>query len=128
MPKIPKHKLNPRLKSESARKLLAEIKHVSSTEDMNKFLNTFFTDGERDLILRRIGAMILLSEGRKYRDIKEELQISSNTLSHVCDILLGRGYGRNPERHKARNGHPFSMPKKHRRIFPKYYKGAESII
>ncbi len=127
MSKIPKNKLNPKLKNDAASKVAAELQRISSREAADKFLDTFFTDGEKDHILRRIGAMILLSNGKKYRDIKEELQISSNTLSYVRDIMLGRGYGRNPERHKVRAARP-AVPKKSRRLFPKYYKGAKSII
>lgn len=121
-------KLGEQFKKEAKNKLLQEIKGISSVSDVENFLNKFFTPNEKDLILRRIVIEDFLNSNKKYREIKKILEVSSNTISNVRDIIEKRGYGNNPNRKikysplKKSSGH-----KEYEPIFPKY-KGAKSII
>ncbi len=60
MSKISKNKLSDELKKESIELLSKRIKKVETINDLERFLNMFFTTLEKDTILRRLAVMILL--------------------------------------------------------------------
>lgn len=101
--------------------LFREIKDINSVPDLDKFLGQFFTDKEKETILKRIVIKDFLNSGKKYREIKKILDVSSNTISNVRDIIEKRGYGRNPDR--PRKYSEIKRPAKrerHETTFPKY--------
>lgn len=128
--RVAKRKLNESLEVEAVKVIFGKLKDIRSAGETEKFLNTFFTARERDGILRRVAATILLAKGEKYRDIEDRLDISKGTISKAKDIMSGRGYGRNPGRRKQKERVEIvsSWPKKKKRIFPKKYKGAKGIL
>jgi uncharacterized protein YerC len=77
------------------------------------------------MILRRIVVVDALERRLKYRDIQENLGISSKTISKVRDILDMRGYGRNPNRKRIYSN---NSKKIGRKPLLGHYKGAASII
>lgn len=121
-------KINSGLEKESLEKFLKEIKKIDSSKDALLFLNLFFSEKEIKQILRRIAGAILLGRGKKYREIKKLLKISSGTLSNTRDILAGRGYGRNPQRKRVYSMKTSKAFRKRRGPFGLKYKGVESIF
>lgn len=113
--------------NEARRDLLKEFSDVHSPDDLHRFFAKFMTDKEINLIYRRLAVIKFMKQGKKYREIKEAMEISGNTISGVRDILMGRGYGRNPKRKRVFSETKDLRKKKRETFFPKY-KGAESII
>jgi len=125
--KVSNKKLTAVLKKRSLGRLLNEIKMLKSSTDLDKFFGEIFTKDEKEMILRRIVVADMLERKFKYREIEKTLSISRLTISKVRDMLVKRGYGRNPGRKRV-----YSMSVDHKRRKQKpllgYYKGAASII
>jgi len=126
MKHVPKKELSQNLRKESSNLIIRDINKIKSSTDLLIFLGKFFTDKEKDLIMRRAAVEILLESGATYRKIKNLLEISQGTISRVRDVLDGRGYGRNPDRKRIYSSFP-RRKRKERKLF-RPYKGAESII
>ncbi len=123
-------KLQQNFKKDAINILFGDLKNINLVDDVEKFLEKFFTTDERELILRRIIVMDFLNKNIKYRDIKKALEVSSNTISKVRDIIENRGYGVNPNRkrkYSPSGSLSGNKKRKVRNIFPNY-KGARSII
>jgi len=119
--RVAKKKLDPVLREAAVKLIASKAKKIFSSADMEKFLNSFFTKTEIDLILKKAAVMALLSENAKYRDICETLEVSKNTISKIRNSLTGKEYWAAPEKKKAQNV-SFSAPKKRKR-HPLKYKG-----
>lgn len=119
-------KVNKGLEKKVFRELLSEFKKVNSPESIEKFFDKFMTASEKTIFVRRFTVINLLEQKKKYRDIKELLNISGNTISNIRDILSGRGYGRNPNR-KGKYSESRTTKKKSKK-FKRKYKGAANII
>ena len=124
---IKNKKLDKAVKKDVYVKLLKEFKKVESFRNLDDFLNKFMTPSEKIVFIRRIAVMKLLEQKRKYRDIKELLDISSGTISKINDIIAGRGYGKNPNRKRKYSEFKFKEHKKFK-SFTRKYKGATNII
>ncbi|GEM_PF-6481949 len=119
-------KISKVFEKEAANILLKEFKNVSSEADLYKFFEKFMTDLEKENFFKRIAVILLLNKNIKYRDIKELLGISGNTISRVRDILEGRGYSRNPNRkRKYSNRVSFRKVIKRRGL---RYKGTSGLL
>lgn len=104
MARVLRNKLNKEIEDILWRELFREIKKINSTIDLKKFFNRFFTKDEEILILRRLALMRLISDKKKYREIKNILDVSSNTISAVKDIMMGYGYGKRDKKIKYSPG------------------------
>ena len=118
MAKISKKKLSPEFKTKSLGLFFRTVKKIESVSDAEKFLDTFFTLMEKEIVLRRLATVILLDRGERYRKIQNTLEISRN-------IISGDGYGRNLG--KRVYSTPHQQKTKRKKLLPPY-KGAESII
>lgn len=94
MARVLRKKLSQNIEKSLWIKLLKEVKNINSVESLKGFLDKFFTADEKILILRRLAVMELIENRRKYRDIKNILDVSSATISAVKDIFEGRGYNK----------------------------------
>lgn len=92
MTRVLRHKLDPKIENLLWQRLLREIQKVNSVADFKNFFDKFLTKDERVLILRRLAIMELIENKKKYREIKDILDVSGNTISAVKDVLLGKGY------------------------------------
>lgn len=126
MPRAIKNKVSKIIEKEVCIRLLAEFKKVNSSEDLYTFFNKFMTAGERDLIFRRLAIIKLINRGKKYKEIKEILNVSDNTISNSKDIMAGRGYGQNPNRKKVYSRSLIKSKPKFKNHL--HYKGAGNII
>ena len=119
-------KLDKTIETEICRELLKEFKGVNSFEGINDFFSKFMPDKEKEAFFRRLAVIKFINQGKKYREIKEIMEVSGNTISNVRDILEGRGYSKNPDRKRV-----YSLDKEYglkRRKFVRKYKGATSIL
>ena len=112
-----KDKITPELSAQSLKIIFEEIKKINSPQETEDFLSKFFTDDEKDTLLRRLAAMILLGRGKQYEEIVNTLNISKATISNARDLLSGRNYGRNPHRKRVYSP-PAASERKKRRIPP----------
>ena len=127
--RISKKKLSKALEDESLRLFTSRIKDIKTDQGVDKFLNTFFTQKEREQILRRSAVLILLKGKTRYIDIENDLEISKATISKIKQIDSGYGYGRNLKKIGKRtySKRRSAVKSKHEKLF-RPYKGAESII
>lgn len=116
--------LDGKLEKESLRKLTEEIRKVGSVAELSDFLSKFMTAGEKKLILRRLAVIDMINHGKKYREIKEILEVSNNTISNARDIIEGRGYGNDPNRKRKYSPLVRRSKKKPYRL---KYKGADGL-
>lgn len=128
MARISKKKLTPELTGECLRLLCEKIVKIGTPAELERFLDTYFTPIEKNTILRRTAAIILLKNKTKYRDIENLLDISRATISKAKQISSGDGYGKNLNK-RSRPLKKYSTPEKgKRKKLLRSYKGAESII
>lgn len=117
MTRVLRNKLNKEIENILRKELLREIQKINSVTDLKKFFNKFFTKDEEILILRRLAVMKLISDKKKYREIKNLLDVSSNTISAVKDIILGYGYNK---RNKKIKYSPWPKSKTGNKSFSRY--------
>jgi uncharacterized protein YerC len=65
--------------------LLRQNSHV----DLKSKLEKLFSERERDFAIRRLTALLLLNEGKSYREIGNVLWISPATISQIKKIFSG---------------------------------------
>ena len=116
MVKISKDKLNEKGKEDAWNFLLEEAKKINSKLDLKEFFDKFLTPREGLVILRRLAIANLLDTGKTYREIKNTLEVSSNTIRDAKDILANLGY-----RKKSRPRRNYSDGPKHSRKFKEKY-------
>ena len=101
--------------------LLAEIKKLNSTKGLENFLDQLLTRREKLLLFRRLAVIELIRNGKKYREIKNLLNISGGTISSVKDILSGRGYNKRlPKKEKISTSKGESHLSKMIKSYPSY--------
>jgi uncharacterized protein YerC len=130
MARISKKKLTPELTGECLRLLCEKIVKIGTPTELERFLDIYFTPIEKNTILRRTAAIILLKNKTKYRDIENLLDISRATISKAKQISSGDGYGKNLKKRRQPSKEyvtPIPIKKKRKKTF-RPYKGAESII
>ena len=121
MARVLRKKLSQNIEKSLWMKFLKEVKNIDSVESLKSFLDRFFTNDEKILILRRLAVMELIENRRKYRDIKNILDVSSATISAVKDIIEGRGYNKKPTRKENKTISTLREFKKNKRSkFPAY--------
>ncbi|MDO8504486.1 MAG: Trp family transcriptional regulator [Candidatus Liptonbacteria bacterium] len=118
-----RRELEQELRDVALKLLLSKIGSLSNTSDLEKFLKDFLGRREQETILRGFAASVLSSRRIKYRDIKEKLEISGNTISKMNVLLNGkiRRPQKEPPAVKARIKTP------RRKILMPRYKGARSL-
>jgi uncharacterized protein YerC len=127
MPKIKKGKISLELKVQSLDILLKRISEIDTISKLDKLLDDFFTEREKEIILRRLAAIVLLKKKIKYRDIENMLDISRATISRAKQIISGDGYGKNLKKKTPSQSFLPKKKEKRKKLLPPY-KGAESII
>ncbi len=67
---------------------IKKLYKAKSAKQTQEYLESFLSARERDLIIKRIIATALISQGKKYREIGEILWLSHNTISAIKKGLL----------------------------------------
>jgi uncharacterized protein YerC len=68
--------------------LIGDLQHPTKVE---QFANDFFTDTELSVFAKRLAIAYSLHQGKSYKEIKQELKVSSATISSVAEIKNGIG-------------------------------------
>ena len=126
MPTAKNKNLDKVLEKEIFADLLRYFKRIDSREDLDLFFNKLITPTEKIMIFRRLTAMKLIKQGKKYRQIRKMYDISNDVISKASETLKGKGYKKNPNRKKKYSS--LGSDKKRFKPFTRKYKGAESIV
>ena len=92
MAKVVRNKLDKKTTDSLWREFWERIQNLRSLGDLRDFLHKFFTKDEKILILRRLALMRLVRGNKKYREIKDMLDVSATTISAVKSMLKGGKY------------------------------------
>ncbi len=63
--------------------LLADLRHPA---EVRAFLREFLSETERSVFAKRLAILWELSQGKSYQQIKDQLQVSSATISSVAEF------------------------------------------
>jgi uncharacterized protein YerC len=74
-------KLNPSLKRQIKMTLAQAICDMSSSQEIDKFLQDFLTDAEYVTFAKRLAIAYWLKKGRSYENIRQNLKVSSATIA-----------------------------------------------
>ncbi len=75
------------IKSESVDRLFQTILNLETIDDCYKYFEDLCTINEILTMSQRLSAAILLSEGRNYHEITEQMDISTATIGRVSKCL-----------------------------------------
>jgi uncharacterized protein YerC len=82
-------------------KFLENIRQSKSKRELKEFFNGLLSAGEKKAIIKRLIAISLIKQGKTYRDIREIVWISHNTISALKKMLKKRSeYQNNPSLNK----------------------------
>jgi TrpR-related protein YerC/YecD len=84
-------KVNKILKSQIDKLFFQTISDLNTHIEAEKFLSDFLTPSERETFAKRLAVAYWLKKGRSYTNIKENLKVSSATISTVQDMLAKKG-------------------------------------
>lgn len=80
-------KVNQILARRTERTLAQAIAEIKSPKEADTFLREFFTKSEHETFSKRLAIAYWLKKGRSYKNIKDNLKVSSATIAHVQEIL-----------------------------------------
>lgn len=84
---LSKSKVNPNLKRQIRNLLYQVIADIKDTKEAKEFVESFLTKTEVDMASRRLGIAYYLSKGRTYANIKNNLAVSSATVSSIAEQM-----------------------------------------
>jgi TrpR-related protein YerC/YecD len=84
-------KVNKLLKNQIELLLIKAIADLRNLDEAKEFLEHFLTESERETLAKRLAIAYWLKKGRSYANIKENLKVSSATISSVQDISSKKG-------------------------------------
>lgn len=90
---VSKQKINPNLKNQIFQLLYQVLADIHSKKEIETFLKDALTKTELEIFAKRLGAAYYLDKGRSYANIKDNLKLSSATISAVSEQMKkGRGF------------------------------------
>ena len=84
--------VNPSLQREIEHMLILVIADLKSKGEAEIFLKDFFTESELIIYVKRLAVSYWLKKNRSYKNIKENLKISSATIASVQTMLPKNGF------------------------------------
>lgn len=84
-------KVNKLLKNQIELLLIKAIADLRNPEEVKDFLEHFLTESEKETLSKRLAIAYWLKKGRSYANIKENLKVSSATISSVQEISSKKG-------------------------------------
>lgn len=89
--RISEKKINKILQNQVDSLLSQTIADIKSEDDAKVFINDFFTDAEKENLSKRLAVAYWLKKGRSYKNIKDNLKVSSATVASVQALLDKKG-------------------------------------
>ena len=93
MTKISKYKVEPNRFGEYVNNLWSAFTLMDTKEDIRSLFKDLFTHTEYKMFTKRLEIARRLLEQQIYKDIQNELHVTTHTISHVSNILAERGDG-----------------------------------
>jgi uncharacterized protein YerC len=85
------NKLNPILKKQIEKTFLQLLADLKTADDVEKFLKDFLSETELETLAKRLAVVYWLKKGRGYENIKENLKVSSVTITTVKGLMKKQG-------------------------------------
>jgi uncharacterized protein YerC len=86
------NKISQYLKKQIVATFVQTLCDFQTPEETNEFVNDFFTEKELDLFSRRLAVAYWLKKGRGNKNIKDNLKVTSSTISEVASLAKSRGF------------------------------------
>lgn len=86
------NKVNKILQSQIESLLSQTIADIKNENDAKIFLSDFLTETELENFTKRLAVAYWLKKGRSYKNIKDNLKVSSATVAGVQDMLKKKGF------------------------------------
>lgn len=67
------------------------IADLRSVDEARAFFDSFLTDTEQSVFAKRLAIMWLLEQGKSYDEVRDELHVSSATISSVAALMKKDG-------------------------------------
>lgn len=87
-----KQKLNPILKNQIVKAFAQVIADIKNQDEALLFLKDFFVDSELEAFAKRLAVGYWLKKGRSYKNIKDNLKVSSATIADISFIYKNQGF------------------------------------
>lgn len=81
--RVSKNKIHISLKKEIFQTFLQTIEDLETTEEKRLFFEAFFNEMELETYTKRLAIAYYLKKGRSYKNIKDNLKVSSATIASV---------------------------------------------
>lgn len=85
------NKINSTLKKQIKQTFIQALTDLRDTNETKKFVDDFFSDSEVDIYVKRLAIAYWLKKGRSYKNIRENLKVSSATIAAVNSIVKKPG-------------------------------------
>ncbi len=85
-------KINTTLFKQIKKTFAQAVADLKDVDEVNIFLNDFFTESEKEVFTKRLAISYWLIKKRSYSNIKNNLQVSSATISTVQNEIEKPGY------------------------------------
>jgi uncharacterized protein YerC len=83
--------LDPELRDEISHLLPQLLTDIHSEKDMQVFLEDFFSKKELEVFSKRLAIMYWLKRKRSYKEMKEQIKVSSATIASMQEISTKPG-------------------------------------
>lgn len=85
-------KINPNLKKQIKDTFIQSVADMRDFNETKSFLQDFLTDSELEAFSKRIAIAYWLRKGRSYRNIKDNIKVSSATIASVQSDMEKPGF------------------------------------
>jgi uncharacterized protein YerC len=86
--------MNRSLKKELTANFVRTLVDLKSEQEAREFVNSFFTDAEQDVFVKRLGTAYFLFKKKSYEDIQSNLNVSSATIASVKSMSSKSGFAK----------------------------------
>lgn len=90
--RVSENKLSAVLKNQLVKTLGQTLVDLKNLDEMQTFLNDFFNQSELETFAKRLSIAYWLKKGRSYKNIKQNLKVSSATIATIEKLLKTPGF------------------------------------
>jgi TrpR-related protein YerC/YecD len=84
--------INPRISQEIENHFILVLTDLKNKDEAASFFHDFLTPSEQVVLMKRLAIAVLLHTGKSYEVIKDQLKVSSATISFVSEQLKKPGF------------------------------------
>ena len=85
-------KLNPSLKNQITKTFAQTIADLKDFNELHAFFKDFLNESEYETFAKRLAIAYWLMKGRSYKNIKDNLKVSSATIADVAFAMKRKGF------------------------------------